>query len=237
MGNHDFTPALSHSTKRWLWYGHTSCRASQQGVCAFDTPPPGLPRYMGLTPMNVHTPMNTSSLQTRAAPRQSRETQARSRFIMLVCHISTPEELRNEGVGNPQDPQQDRASALSRTEERCGLRLPDHCVSVGWARPLLQAGRQNPEWQLPPETRWLPAYFRDCRRRAHSPYPSSDSKMACTHPSQGRLTLERTRCPAVCIPTLNQSESGVPWRIPRAVCSRARAVCSRAGAELGPLQL
>lgn len=58
---------------------------------------------------------------------------------MLVCHIATPEELRirgalNGGVGNPQDSQQDRASALSWTEERCVLRLPDHCVSVGWAQ-------------------------------------------------------------------------------------------------------
>lgn len=48
----------------------------------------------------------------------------------------------------PQGPQQDKASTLSNTEEWCGLRLPDYCVSKGWARPLLQPGRQNPEWQL-----------------------------------------------------------------------------------------
>lgn len=157
-------------------------------------------------------------------------------FIMLVCHIFTSEELRtrgalNGGMENSQDAQQDRASALSRTEERCRLRLPDHCVSVGWARPLLQAGRQNPKWQLPPDTPWLPVYFRDYQRRTQSPYPSTDSKMSCTHPSQGGLTLERARFPSDHIPTLNQLESGVPWRKPRIVFSRTGAV------TLGPLQL
>lgn len=85
LGSHDFIPALSHSTKRRLWCGRTNCRARQQSVCAFDTPPPGLLRYVGPTPMSTHThsqlsdladplpqccpqSMNTPSLQTWVAP-------------------------------------------------------------------------------------------------------------------------------------------------------------------------
>lgn len=114
----------------------------------------------------------------------------------------------------PRTPPQDRASALSRSEEQCGVKLPDHCVSIGWAGPLLQAGRQNPEQQLPPRHLLASSLLQGLTEKssAHPLHPSTDSKMSCTHPRQSLLTLERARHPASHSPTLDQSESGVPWR-------------------------
>lgn len=69
--------------------------------------------------------------------------------------------------GTPQGPQQNKASTLSRTEGWCGLRLPDHCVSKGCARPLLQAGCQNPEQRLSRTPRGFPVLLRSFPSSPH----------------------------------------------------------------------
>lgn len=99
--------------------------------------------------------------------------------------------------GTPQGPQQDKTSTLSRTEEWCGLRLPDHCVSKGWAKPYSRLGVRIQNNSCP--KRPLASQLLQGPSRGEL-----NSKMSCPLSNQGCLTLERTGLPSSHIPTLNQ---------------------------------